>query len=114
MNKKRARRTARSRAKVFGTSGRPRLAVFRSNRFTYAQLINDEKSHTVVQISSRNIQKSATKKSKTDEAHLVGELLAKKALELGIKEAIFDRRFYKYHGRVKGVAEGARKGGLKI
>ena len=113
LNKKRDRRKARSKAKVFGLSARPRLAVFRSNRSIYAQLIDDEKSHTLVQASSRELGKSV-KKPKVESANLVGKLLAEKAAKLGIKTVVFDRRAYKYHGRVLALAEGARKAGLKI
>ncbi|MDO8536928.1 MAG: 50S ribosomal protein L18 [bacterium] len=127
LNKKRIRRAIRVRAKIFGTAKKPRLAVSRSNRFVYAQLIDDEKSHTLAHASSREVVKprrpkgvgaptvaSEEKKSKGELSKFVGELLAKRALELGIKAAVFDRRNYKYHGRVKSLAEGARNGGLKI
>lgn len=112
LHAKRMRRVRRVRAKVGGNAARPRLAVFRSTRFTYAQLIDDEKGKTLVAASTRGLK--AGKKTKIDEAHMLGELLAKKALAMGIKHALFDRRFYLYHGRVKAVAEGARKGGLKV
>ncbi len=111
LNQKRARRVNRNRAKIFGTALRPRLAVSRSNRFVYAQLINDEKSRTLAHASSRELKEKKTKK---DAAKLVGELLAKRALEHKIKEAVFDRREYKYHGRVQALAEGARAAGLKF
>jgi large subunit ribosomal protein L18 len=114
LNKKRTRRKARSRARIFGSAEKPRLAVFRSNRFIYAQLIDDEKSHTVAAVSRKDLGKEGAKKSKTEIAKLLGELLAKKAEKLGIKRAVFDRRAYKYHGRVKALAESARKEGLKI
>ena len=113
LNKVRKRRAARSRAKVFGLSTRPRLAVFRSNRSIYAQLIDDKESHTLVHASSREPGKSG-KKSNIEFVRLVGELLAKKASKLGIKTAVFDRRSYKYHGRVRALAEGAKTAGLKI
>ncbi len=112
LNEKRVRRTARNRARIFGTATKPRLAVSRSSRSIYAQLIDDGKSHTLAQASSREIK--AAKKSKSEEALMVGELIAKRAVELGVKEAVLDRRAYKYHGRVKALAEGARKGGLRI
>lgn len=113
LNKVRSRRLARNRAKIFGHSKRPRLAVSRSNRYIYAQLIDDENSRTLAYASSIEI-KNGGKKTKTELAALVGELIAKKAAELGIKSAVFDRRAYKYHGRVKALAEGVRKTGLKI
>ena len=104
----------RARARIFGTAQKPRLAVFRSNRNLYAQLIDDEKGRTLASASNKDLPKSGAKEKKSGQASLVGELIAKKALEKGIKEAVFDRRSYKYHGRVAAVAEGARKGGLKI
>jgi large subunit ribosomal protein L18 len=111
LNKVRGRRVHRNRARIFGTATRPRLAVSRSNRFVYAQLIDDEKSRTIAHASSRELKEKKTKK---DAAKMVGELLAKRALEHKIKEAVFDRRDYKYHGRVQALAEGARGGGLKF
>lgn len=112
LNKKRMRRAARNRAKIFGTALRPRLSVFRSNKFTYAQLINDEASRTLVSASSREVKDG--KKSKAELARLVGKLLAERAEKLGIKSAVFDRGAYKYHGRVRALAEGARSGGLRV
>ncbi len=91
---------------------RPRLAVSRSNKGLYLQLIDDEKGHTLISASVKELK--AEKAAKTEEASLAGQLLAKKAINSGIKEAVFDRRFYKYHGRVKAAAEGAREAGLKI
>ena len=111
LNKKRERRVKRTRAKIFGTAKFPRLAVSRSNRFAYAQLIDDSKGHTLVHASSREIKE---KKPKAEIAELVGALIGKRAVEKGIKAAVFDRREYKYHGRVKALAEGARKAGLKL
>ena len=108
------RRVARTRALISGTAVRPRLAVHRSNRFMYAQLIDDTKGRTIISASSASVAKAAGKTSKTANAFSVGELLAKKAIEKGITSALFDRRSYKFHGRVKGVADGAKKGGLKI
>ena len=102
---------ARTRAKIFGTDVLPRLAVSRSNRFLYAQLIDDSKGRTLTHASSREIKE---KKPKTETALLVGGLIGKRAKELGIKAAVFDRREYKYHGRVRALAEGARKAGLKL
>lgn len=90
------------------SKNRPRLAVFRSNKAIYAQIIDDEKGQTLVAASEKDL-KSGTK---TEKAQMVGETLAKKAVKLGIKKVKFDRRGYQYHGRVKALAEGARKGGL--
>jgi len=116
LNLIRLRRKRRSRAKIFGTANRPRLSVFRSNRYTYAQLIDDEKGKTLVGASTRELTNSKlkTQNSKFKPAEQLGELVAKKAAEKGIKKAIFDRGSYKYHGRVKAVAEGVRKGGLQL
>lgn len=108
-NKKRQRRVARTRVRITGTALRPRLAVHRTNRFMYAQLIDDTAGRTLVAASS-----SKQKVAKSMDAFAVGESLAQKAAEKDIKTAVFDRRSYKFHGRVKSVAEGARKGGLKI
>lgn len=103
------RRAKRTRAKIFGTAACPRLAVFRSNRYVSVQLIDDEKGKTLISVSSLGL-----KHPKTKAAQAVGEAVAKKAAAAGIKKAVFDRRSYQYHGRVKAVAEGARAGGLKI
>ncbi len=111
LNQRRARRTIRNRAKVQGTAARPRLAVFRSNTAIYAQLIDDLAGQTLVSASSREV---AGKQNKSEKAALAGELLAKKAGEKKISQAVFDRRGYAFHGRVKSFAEGARKGGLKF
>jgi len=111
LNKRRANRVNRTRAKIVGSASRPRLAVFRSNRAIAAQLIDDGRGHTLVAASSRELK---TKVKKTDVARQVGELIAKKATAAGITQAVFDRRSYRYHGRVKAVAEGARTGGLKV
>lgn len=93
---------------------RPRIAVFRSNKYLYAQIIDDQKGHTLVAASDQGLEPAALKKTKTERASMVGEILAKKALKKKIKEVWFDRRQYKYHGRVKALAEAARKGGLSF
>jgi large subunit ribosomal protein L18 len=90
---------------------RLRLAVFRSNKHISAQIIDDEKGQTKVSANEKELSKKE-KLTKTERAKLVGEMLAKKALKLGIKKIKFDRRHYKYHGRVQALAEGARNGGL--
>lgn len=110
VQQKRIARVKRTRAKIWGTVTRPRLAVSRSNRNLYLQLIDDDKGRTLVSASVNELENN--KITKTEQAAQLGELLAKKAIETGIKEAIFDRRFYKYHGRVKAAAEGARGAGL--
>jgi large subunit ribosomal protein L18 len=100
-------RLARVRAKIRGDAARPRLTVFRSNRGLHIQLIDDAQGKTLAAAS-------AAAGKKTDSARAAGEAIAKKAGELGIKEAVFDRGSYRYHGRVKAAAEGARAGGLKF
>ncbi len=133
LNKIRTRRKKRTRAKIYGTAEKPRLSVFRSNRYTYAQLINDENGKTLVSASTKELEKSKTKgpasanlpvgkagassgrqNSKLKLAERLGELLAKKAVEKGITKTIFNRGKYNYHGRIKMVAEGARKGSLLL
>jgi large subunit ribosomal protein L18 len=110
---KRKRRHRRIRAKISGTKERPRLCVFRSNKHTYAQLIDDEKGHTIVSASDLEL-KGVEKMTKVQKAKEVGKLIAKKAKEKNIEKIVFDRAGYKYHGRVKALAEGAREGGLKF
>lgn len=110
----RIRRKLRVKKKIFGTSEKPRVSVFRSNMYIYAQLIDDDKGKTLLQTSSLGKDFTAKKKKKSEQAFEVGKLLAEKSLEKGIKEAVFDRNGYRYHGRVKSVADGAREGGLKI
>ncbi len=112
----RLRRHRRVRLKVKGTSSRPRLCVFRSLNHIYAQVIDDEKGHTLVAASTLDpeIRAATNSKSKTDNAKLVGEVIAKRALGQGITQVVFDRGGYKYHGRVKALAEAARNGGLKF
>ena len=109
-------RHARVRAKVEGIAVRPRLCVFRSLNHIYAQLIDDERSHTPASAStiSPEIKDEVTSKNKSSQAELVGSLLAKRALGMGITQVVFDRGGYKYHGRVKALAEAARVGGLKF
>ena len=100
----------RVRNKISGTAERPRLTVFRSNKQSYVQIISDETATTLVAASSLGMETMPKK----EQAALVGEAVAKKALEAGITTVVFDRNGYLYHGRVKEVAEGARKGGLKF
>ncbi len=91
-----------------------RLAVFRSNKYIYAQIIDDDKGLTLVSAKEKDLGKKSLKEemTKREKAALVGELLAQRAQKAGIKKIRFDRRFYKYHGRIKVLAEAARKGGL--
>lgn len=107
------RRKSRTRAKIFGTAEKPRLSVFRSNRYSYVQLIDDQEKKTLASASTKEISAKEAK-NKIKQAELLGELVAQKALELKIKTAVFDRGAYKFHGRVKAIAEAARKAGLKI
>lgn len=112
----RHRRHNRVRAKVEGTTSRPRLCVFRSLNHIYAQIIDDSQGHTLVSASTTDseIKDEAVGKAKTGKADLAGVLVAKRALTKGINEVVFDRGGYKYHGRVKALAEAARQGGLKF
>jgi large subunit ribosomal protein L18 len=102
----------RVRARVSGTAEKPRLNVFRSNAHIYVQLIDDEAGKTLASASSAEIKKA--KGTKSDLAKEVGKLAAEKAIKAGIKEAVFDRGGYQYHGRIKNLAEAAREAGLKI
>jgi large subunit ribosomal protein L18 len=112
-NEGRIRRHARVRKKVSGGPERPRLAVFRSNRHIYAQLIDDVGAVTLVAASDADVKAKDTD-SKTARAKAVGELIASRAKEAGIDRAVFDRGGRLYHGRVAALAEGAREGGLQI
>jgi large subunit ribosomal protein L18 len=114
LNKIRARRKKRVKANIFGTAEKPRLSIFRSNRYTYFQLINDDSKKTLVSGSTRELIDKKQKTTKQNSAEKLGELIAKKAVDKGIKKVVVDRGRYKYHGRVKTVAEGAKKGGLKL
>jgi len=121
---KRVRRHKRVRAKIIGSLKVPRFCVFRSNKHIYGQLIDDNKRKTLVSINDKGIKiKSVSKKIAEGEIKLsgkiavafeVGKLIAEKAIELKIDKVIFDRGGYKYHGRVKALADGAREGGLKF
>jgi large subunit ribosomal protein L18 len=110
----RYRRHLRVRKKVFGTPTRPRLVVFRSLKHIYAQLIDDEASRTIVGVSDRSKGVTGEGKGKIAHGFAVGAALAERAKAAGIKSVVFDRAGYPYHGRVKAVAEGARKGGLEF
>lgn len=113
----RRRRHARIRAKVEGTTSRPRLCVSRSLKHIYAQVIDDLKGYTLACASTLDPEirdGAGDKVKKIVEAELVGSLMAKRALDKGVTRVVFDRGGYKYHGRVKALAEAARKGGLKF
>ena len=111
-NQRRLRRRRRVRARVTGTAERPRLSVFRSNKGVFAQLIDDRKGHTVAAVNW--IEPDLRKLTASDQAKKAGELLAERAKAAGVETCVFDRGGYKYHGRVKALAEGAREGGLKF
>jgi large subunit ribosomal protein L18 len=114
----RIRRHHRVRSKVSGTALRPRLCVYRSLSHIYAQLVDDAQGRTLLTVSSltpevrEQIEKGKTKK--TAVSTLVGQVVARKALDMGIQAVAFDRGGYLYHGRVKALADGAREGGLKF
>lgn len=110
---KRERRHVRIRARIFGTSARPRLAAHKSNTAIVAQLIDDEQGRTLAYVASRNM-KAARGKTRTQAARLVGAELAKIAQKLKIDRAVYDRGGFIYTGIIKEVAEGAREGGLTI
>ena len=110
---RRARIKKRIRKNISGTPTRPRLSVFRSNKQIYAQVIDDVKGVTITSASS-NVKDSTQKVNKTDQAKLVGKEIAENASKAGIKEVVFDRNGYSYHGRVKALADSARENGLKF
>ena len=106
----RARRKRRIRGRISGTTERPRVSVFRSNKAIYAQLVDDGAATTIV--AARSAEVDASGLNKAEIAKKVGELLAQRAKDKGIEKVVFDRSGYLYHGRVKALAEGAREGGL--
>ena len=110
--KRRDRRRHKIRGRVAGTAERPRLSLHRSNRGMFAQLIDDERGHTLVAVAWT--QDELRKLSGVEQAKKAGELLAGKAKAAGITACVFDRGGYKYHGRVKALADGAREGGLEF
>ena len=107
---KRVLRKNRIKSKTRGTKERPRLVVYKSLSHIYAQIIDDEKKHTMVFASDKGIKKG----KKTEKAHEVGILIAQAAKEKKIEQVVFDRNGFLYHGRVKALADGAREGGLKF
>lgn len=118
VNKKdiRIKRHQRIRNKINGTPERPRLAVFRSNAHIYAQIIDDEAHNTLCAASTldKDVAAQITEMTKTEASKVVGEKIAKLALEKNIDEVVFDRGGFLYHGRVEALAEGAREAGLKL
>ena len=111
-NERKIKRQVRTRSKIRGTQDRPRLSVFKSNRFIYAQLINDEKGQTIVEVSEKHVKETLS--GKIAKAKALGILLAKKAINKKIKKVVFDRGSYSYHGRISSIAQGAREGGLEF
>ncbi|MCS7172783.1 MAG: 50S ribosomal protein L18 [Armatimonadetes bacterium] len=115
-NQRRKIRHARIRKKVFGTAERPRLSVFRSLKHIYAQVIDDERGCTLVAASTLDpeIRDQLQGLTKTEQSRIVGQLVARRAKARGIERVVFDRGGYKYHGRVRALAEGARSEGLEF
>ncbi len=113
-SQRRYRRHMRVRRKIHGTAERPRLVVFRSLKHIYAQLVDDEHGRTLVGASDLSKDLERDKPGKVGAARAVGQLLAKRAGSHGVRSVVFDRAGYRYHGRVKAVADGAREGGLEF
>ena len=114
---KRERRTRikyRIRKRVEGTTEKPRLTIFRSNKEIYAQIVDDQKGHTMIAATSHSKEYTAEKVNKIEQAKEVGKMIAQKALASGISQVVFDRNGFLYHGRVKSFAEAAREAGLKF
>lgn len=112
-NAQRKKRHLRIRRKIVGTPERPRLCVYKSLRHIYAQVIDDSRGHTLVAASTLEPEvREKVKSADVEAARLVGKLIAERALEKGIREVVFDRAGYPYHGKVKALAEAAREGGL--
>jgi large subunit ribosomal protein L18 len=111
---RRYRRHLRVRKSVSGNARRPRLVVFRSLKHTYAQLVDDDRGHTIIGVSDLSKDLVRDKPGKVGVAYSVGKLAGAKASELGIKRVVFDRGGYLFHGRVKAVADGARASGLEF
>lgn len=110
----RIRRKLRIKESVVGSPEKPRMSVFRSNMNIYAQIIDDENRKTLCEASSLSVDFGKKELKKSQQAFEIGKTIAKKAMEKGIKEVVFDRNGYRYHGRVQNVADGAREGGLKL
>ena len=115
-NEMRKNRHLRIRKKVYGTPERPRLNVYKSNNHIYAQIIDDIKGHTLASASTldKELRGELNSTKNVEAAKLVGQLIGRRALEKGIKEVVFDRGGYIYHGKIKELAEGAREAGLKF
>jgi len=113
-NKVRKKRHGRVRAKLSGTTARPRLNVYRSNKNIYAQLIDDEQGVTLASASTLDKELNIESAGNVEAAQKVGELIAKRAVEKGVKSVVFDRGGYLYHGRIKALADAARENGLEF
>lgn len=113
-NEARVRRHTRVRKKVFGTAERPRLAVFRSNKHIYAQLIDDDRGATLAAASTMEAAMRGGSTGTVEAAKKIGKLLGERASAAGVTAAVFDRGGFQYHGRVAAVADGAREAGLKF
>ena len=113
-NFQRSRIKRRVRGKITGTADTPRLSVFRSNKQIYAQVIDDLKGNTLVSASSREEEVASKNGNKSEQAKLVGQLVADRAKQAEIDTVVFDRNGYIYHGRIQALADGAREGGLKF
>ena len=112
--KHRITRHKRVRAKIKGTAKIPRISVFKSSNHIFVQFIDDDRSKTILSSKVVSAKKSKIKGTKTEKAVAIGKILAKSASEMGIKEAVFDRGGFKYHGRIKALVEALRQGGIKI
>ncbi len=112
--RRRLRRHRKVRAKIQGNSKVPRLCVFKSAKHIYAQLIDDEKGKVIVLARDQELKKLKEREPKVNTAKEVGKLIAEKSKDLKIERVVFDRGGFKYHGRIKAIAEGAREGGLKF
>lgn len=115
-NEQRKRRQRRVRSKINGTAERPRLNIYRSLENIYAQVIDDEQGHTIVSASTidRELAPQVVDKPPVEQARLVGMEVARRAMDAGITHVVFDRGGFRYHGRVKALADGAREGGLEF
>jgi large subunit ribosomal protein L18 len=116
MQEKRLRKMRGVRQRVRGTAAQPRLAIFRSSKFIYAQAIDDDRGHTLAAASEieADLRTACADGTKIDAAKVVGKLVAERLLAKGLARVVFDRRWYRYHGRVKALADAARAGGLKF
>ena len=114
--KARIKRKKRIRKRVFGTTDRPRLSVFRSKRHIYAQLIDDSSGHTMAAASSveKIVKDNPENENNISAATRIGQLIAERAIEKGVKKIVFDRNGFLYHGRIKAVSDGAREAGLEF